>query len=222
MIKKDIFPSRALLFIIATIYFVYFSIVGPALVIKIAGNLSLGLINFLVYSSSFLFMTIFILIYKQRYSLKINHKDVMLIIAGYFLIWILDGVSYRLINNFTPANPVPTNQKFLNIIKEQTPIYYYLSTIFLGPLVEELTYRFSLQNLFNKWIPKITGAIIIALIFGFFHIQHAILVEKNYYELINLISYSGSSLVFSWAYLKSKKMITPILLHIIVNLVSVL
>ncbi len=142
------------------------------------------------------------------------------ILAGYIAITFFDTIAFRLVKMFEPTLPVAHNQASWNIIKTQTPIYHYITTILFGPLVEEISYRFVGHNLLNRKFNRYITMIIVALTFGMSHIWYAIYHLGYYHEFINLISYSGASLVLSFIYIKSNKFIVPVLLHILVNTIA--
>ena len=98
------------------------------------------------------------------------------------------------------------------------PISSFITMIFLGPLVEEITFRLSFKKAFSKWY---TFALVTALLFGGAHIQSAF-VNKNWLELFYLIPYSTLGFFFAKAMYETDNVYTSYLAHLFHNALCVI
>lgn len=93
------------------------------------------------------------------------------------------------------------------------PVSSFISMIFLGPLVEEITFRASFKKAFSKWY---VFAIVTALLFGAAHIQ-TFFVTYDYRELLYLIPYSTLGFFFAKAFYETDNIYTSYLAHMFHN-----
>jgi membrane protease YdiL (CAAX protease family) len=110
------------------------------------------------------------------------------------------------------------NQTTIVNLVEATPIFSLLTFAFLGPIVEEITYRLGLFDYLNKknrWL----AYIITPLIFALIHFNYV--AESVTNELLNLPFYVSAGLLFCWVYEKYG-FATVTIAHITNNLVSFL
>ena len=108
-----------------------------------------------------------------------------------------------------------------NAVEAVIKIHPLLSLIwipFLGPIVEEFTYRFGLFNALNK-INRIFAYVVVSLIFGLIHFNF--FAPNIAVELLNLPPYIISGLIFSYIY-DRENLATSIVAHVTNNLVSYL
>ncbi|WP_085520884.1 CPBP family intramembrane glutamic endopeptidase [Tuberibacillus sp. Marseille-P3662] len=102
-----------------------------------------------------------------------------------------------------------TNTQNLMGIAEQAPIAI-ISIALLGPIVEEIVFRKvifgSFYKRFNFWL----SALFSALIFAVFHFDAHIIV------------YGSIGFVFAYLYAKTKRIIVPIISHMVLNSLSVI
>jgi len=85
------------------------------------------------------------------------------------------------------------------------PAWILVLAVFIAPFTEELFFRAAL-------VPRV-GILLSSLLFGIFHVSYGSLSE--------IIGAFLIALVLAYVYKKSKSIITPILLHLGFNLVSV-
>ena len=81
-----------------------------------------------------------------------------------------------------------------------------VATVFLGPILEELVFRrvifgSIIQN-YNFWIASIISAIIFAAI---------------HMDFTHILLYTICGMIFSFLYFKTKRLLTPIIAHILLN-----
>ncbi|MER2030944.1 MAG: CPBP family intramembrane glutamic endopeptidase [Solibacillus sp.] len=81
-----------------------------------------------------------------------------------------------------------------------------LATVFLGPILEELVFRrvifgSIIQN-YNFWIASIISAIVFAAI---------------HMDFTHILLYTICGMIFAFLYHKTKRLLTPIIAHILLN-----
>lgn len=94
------------------------------------------------------------------------------------------------------------------------PISNIISMIFIGPLIEEITFRASFQKAFSKWY---TFALTTGIIFGLAHIA-----EFNLLEFLFIIPYGALGFFFAKALYETDNIYTSFIAHMAHNLLCVL
>lgn len=131
----------------------------------------------------------------------------------WFLILILMALSngiITLINNKELSN----NQEAINDMFERLPIYTYILSVFLAPVIEELVFRFCFMKIFNN---KYLYIILSGVIFGLFHIIGSF---ESAFDFLYLIPYSIPGLIFAYILYDSKNIFNTIWLHFVHNGIS--
>lgn len=106
-------------------------------------------------------------------------------------------------------------------IREQTKSNFWFMLIagcIFAPVVEELIFRFCIFRCINQ-LNYVLAHIIVALLFGFFHVYISVLFDKDYIQLLNMVQYMIGSIGFSIVYQKTKSIIYPMLGHSAFNFV---
>ena len=143
--------------------------------------------------------------------------------------------------NLIPWYGTNANQEAVNDIALRQPILMFITTVFLAPFVEELTYRVGvLDTLGHKYKFRWLGIVISALIFGLIHIDVltpwsnlltalsggmedvSIFRYQLYTELLSLIIYVTSGLALGFTYAKSGKIASSMTAHMMVNILSMI
>lgn len=88
-------------------------------------------------------------------------------------------------------------------------IITFLSSCLVGPIIEEIVFRFVLYHLFQKEYSKNKSIFITSLLFGILHFN----LKKSFFAFI-------LGMVLNKIYVKTDNMIYPIMGHIIVNIVG--
>ena len=92
----------------------------------------------------------------------------------------------------------------------QNPIILILTTVIIGPIAEELTFRGLVQRRARIWLKPGTAIVVSSLIFGLAHMN-----------MIQLIYAFGIGLLLGYLYEKSGNLIAPILAHMAANAVTI-
>jgi membrane protease YdiL (CAAX protease family) len=125
------------------------------------------------------------------------------------------GVIYQVLNIQTTSN---NNQELINSLVFSMPVISIITFVFLGPIVEEFTYRLGLFSLIaekNKWL----AYIITMIIFGFIHFDFTTTNITN--ELLNMPFYLLAGLAFCYIFYKENFAVVTYA-HILNNFISVL
>ena len=111
------------------------------------------------------------------------------------------------------AGGIASNEEANRTLLGNYPVSSFISMVFLGPLIEELTFRASFKSAFSKWY---TFAIVTALLFGSAHIS-SFISTKDFFELLYLIPYSTLGFFFAKAFYETDNIYTSYLAHMFHN-----
>ena len=99
-------------------------------------------------------------------------------------------------------------------------IFTYFEVVFMGPILEEIIYRqlvfgylYDLHSGCNKYIRFITASIVSSIVFGSIHngVFHPF-----------MLFYVTSGIILSSLYVYTKRLSSPIIVHILINLIPYL
>ena len=142
-------------------------------------------------------------------------------IIGFISMMLLQGILNGLLVYLSNFFNFPTKSKNTSNVVEVLKLkpYFILYVAVLGPIMEELFFRKAVFGYFydamigsKKWIRFTIPALITGIIFALPHDGFSPI----------MIVYIGMSLVFSYLYLHTKRIITPIVAHILMNSLVVL
>lgn len=133
----------------------------------------------------------------------------------WFLILVLMAFSNGIITLINKAE-ISNNQEAINDMFERLPIYTYILSVFLAPVIEELVFRFCFMKIFNN---KYLYIILSGVIFGLFHIIGSF---ESAYDFLFLVPYSIPGLIFAYILYDSKNIFNTIWLHFVHNGISML
>ena len=133
----------------------------------------------------------------------------------WFLILVLMAFSNGIITLINKSE-ISNNQEAINDMFERLPIYTYILSVFLAPVIEELVFRFCFTKIFNN---KYLYIILSGVIFGLFHIIGSF---ESAYDFLFLVPYSIPGLIFAYILYDSKNIFNTIWLHFVHNGISML
>jgi membrane protease YdiL (CAAX protease family) len=161
------------------------------------------------------------LMYDFKLFKLIKNQWLVIIVTGYLYVLLGNYLSSFLSTFLSNAFSIPISESInqiaiVRMLNSDGVIFIVLSAVFIGPIVEELIFRKSIFGLIKN---QKFALVLSAVIFGAIHLtSEASLIEA----LINGISYFTMGVIFGYIYLKNNKnIIAPIVIHILVNLVSV-
>ena len=111
------------------------------------------------------------------------------------------------------AGEIASNEEANRTLLGNYPVSSFISMVFLGPLVEEITFRASFKSAFSKWY---IFALVTALLFGSAHIS-SFITTKDFLELLYLIPYSTLGFFFAKAFYETDNIYTSYLAHMFHN-----
>lgn len=142
--------------------------------------------------------------------LKKMDKQALLLAIKLYAILMVGNVVLNLI-----PSPIPENQQILqDTMDAGNPLLFGLFTVLLAPLIEELLFRQVFFRAFSKADAK-TGKwlfILNIILFTFLHTGGAIFANP-----IGTLQYAWLSFIFTYAYAKTRRLQTPLALHMINN-----
>ena len=160
-----------------------------------------------------------IIVYIYRKDIIPNFKDFIknniLYFKKYIKYWFLMlalMISSNLIVTIFTSSEIAANQESIIETLKKAPIYTFIITVFVAPILEELVFRLSFRKIFahtNTLFILFSG-----LIFGGMHVIGS---YEHLSDLLFIIPYSLPGFIFAYIYIKSKNICVPISLHFIHN-----
>lgn len=150
-------------------------------------------------------------IIKDYNDMKINYKKYFKENFKYYLI----GLGVMLVSNvmiiFVMKNGLSNNEQGIRDMLSQNPVYTFIASVLLAPLLEELIFRQGFRNIFkNKYLFILFSGIV----FGSLHV---ILSITNITDLLYLIPYCSLGLAFAYILYKTDNIFVTIGLHFMHN-----
>lgn len=177
-------------------------------------------IQAVVYWSIFSFIVgLIIVLYLMRHDLKpsakpkeaANRQQVILwSVFGVFLSWITQALVSVFEMNVLGISPDSENTKMIMEITRISPFFFIVPAV-VAPILEELIFRKIIFGTFYKRTNFFVAAILSSFIFGVIH-----------GEIEHLLIYSSMGFVLAYVYVKTKRIITPIIVHMSLNTISLL
>lgn len=160
---------------------------------------------------------IIVYIYKKDFIpnlkdfIKNNAKYFKEYIKYWFMMLGLMMIANILITNFTTSLTSNNQQTIMDNLKI-APIYTFVVTVFIAPVLEELVFRLSFRKIFYK--NDILFIIISGLVFGSLHVLGSFNAPI---DLLFIIPYSIPGFIFAYIYCKSKNICVSMSIHFIHN-----
>ncbi|WP_273854126.1 CPBP family intramembrane glutamic endopeptidase [Guptibacillus spartinae] len=131
-------------------------------------------------------------------------------ILGVFMAYASQIVAAMIEMNVLGIDPGSENTEMLIEVAKASPIFIIVTSI-IGPILEEIVFRKvifgSLYKRFNFWIAGILSSVIFAAI---------------HFDFSHLLIYTAMGLTFAFLYVKTKRLIVPIIAHMTMNTFVVL
>lgn len=180
-------------------------------------NLSITLksIYLIIYEISLTLIIIYIyrkdIIPNFKEFIKNNIKYFKQYIKYWFIMLVLMIGSNLIVTMFTQSDIANNQQTIVDTLKV-APIYTFIVTVFVAPILEELVFRLSFRKIFPH--TNILFIFFSGLIFGGMHVISS---YEHLSDLLFIIPYSIPGFIFAYVYTKSKNICVPISLHFIHN-----
>ena len=137
---------------------------------------------------------------------------------GLVALYGLNELVYRL-TRLVVSNQTNRNDTTISAQIEDAPHMTLLIVIFLAPFVEEVLFRGLVFGCLKEK-SRIFAYILSCALFAFLHVWTAAVSNWDLGYLILMLQYLVPGLVFAWAYEHSGTLWTSILLHMLVNALS--
>lgn len=147
-------------------------------------------------------------------DMKLRHLDrdrstpsqaILWSVLGVFMALFAQAIAGIIESNLLGIEPGSENTEVLITIAKATPAFILVTSI-VGPILEEIIFRKiifgTLYQRFNFW----ASAIISSLVFATVH-----------FDFPHLLIYTAMGLTFSFLYVKTKRIIVPIVAHVAMN-----
>ena len=155
---------------------------------------------------------------------KIVRKKVLITILYFFILMIsllilslIVNYIYDLTHDQVLRIDSNSNQSGLEEQIKMAPIYGFLVIVILGPLMEEMAFRYGMIGSFrNKWF----GLVISSVIFGSLHLMASIPSHTLTEDLWTLPSYLLTGFIFGLLYIKTDNIVYSFGLHLTTNFIA--
>lgn len=143
--------------------------------------------------------------FRQDEKLPFNHS-LGWIILGFFLAFFVQGLAGIIETFVFKIETGSENTELLVEFAKSFPAFFIVITV-IGPILEEIVFRKvifgALYTRFNFWIAVIISSLIFGIVHG---------------EIEHLLIYTGMGATFAFLYVKTKRLIVPIITHILMNI----
>lgn len=192
-----------------------------------------GIIPTIIYSlfSQLAILTIIILLFKKTIieHFREYRKNIKKFLNDYIKYWFLT-LGLMMASNLLiqiVADNIAENEQAVRNILATLPIYTFIATVIIAPLLEELSFRLSIRKIISK--NNLLYVVVSGISFGFVHILSSLLiiidnsvnagglVLTGWTDLLYIVPYSIPGIIFAYTLVKSKNIFVPISLHMIHN-----
>jgi len=125
----------------------------------------------------------------------------------YWIVGVIIMSTSSLIIAYLFESGVAQNEQAVRSLVHAVPYYMLFSTAIYAPIIEELTFRKAIKDIFGKTILFILCS---GLIFGGMHVVFSM---TSWVELFQIIPYSSLGIVFAILYYKTDNIFVPISMH---------
>lgn len=154
------------------------------------------------------------LVYHNRLKkdLKEFKKEYIKIALRNWLIGFCFMYVFNIVINIIVGDIAANETANRNILKEY-PISNIISMVFLGPLIEEITFRASFKKCFTKWY---TFALFTGVLFGLAHTLSTV-IDGNIIELLFVLPYGALGFYLAKAFYDTDNIYTSFFAHMFHN-----
>ncbi len=131
-------------------------------------------------------------------------------IGGLFMAYFANGIASTIEMELLGIQPESENTQMIMDISRMSPIFMIIPAI-IAPILEEIVFRKVIFSTLYKRMNFFFAALISSGVFGIIH-----------GEPEHLLVYSSMGFVFAFLYVKTKRIIVPIMVHAAINTISVM
>lgn len=144
-------------------------------------------------------------------DIKKNHKNYFSSCGKYYLIALVLMALSNIIISIVNAGNIAGNEQTVRELFSKAPLYMYFSAVIIAPILEELTFRQGVRNIFTN--DKVF-IIMSGLIFGGLHVIGNVNAPI---DLLYLVPYSIPGMAFAYMLTKTKNIFTSMGFHFLHN-----
>ena len=186
-------------------------------------QLSDAFLNFLYFSINFLaIVSILRHFFLENAKIALKSIPTVLIYSGIgFLLYAVSSYGISACIRKVSPDFYNANDSYITTLLADQFILMFIGTAILVPIAEELLYRGMIfGGLYNK--NRLLAYSISTLAFAILHVYGYADTLSPMQFILSLAEYIPAGLCLSWAYAKTDTIVTPVLIHMIVNSTAVL
>lgn len=174
--------------------------------------------DFIFYGS---FMLVFIIVYRKYIldCIKCLNKDYFKYVA-YAVVFIIVTVVISAIALSGMGVGQSDNQDAINQNISHNTLITYIVVVFAGPFVEELIFRKNIYTFIRNMAGVKCALVFSALIFALYHCDIVIFLNMEFSQILAVIPLFFMGLGLAYTQEKTTDIVCPVLVHMIINVIS--
>ena len=217
--------------ILLPLFFYCNSYIGTAIVkwtiltfnLSVAANTATIWLNFVIDLTTALVAVIILRKFIRRQWKDFMNNKFSIVVAGCFLGFFLNICSNAVGNSIVKIfvdQSQSVNQQQVESLAKSIPALMFIVTGFLAPIGEELIFRGVIFTGLRKY-NRVLAYVVSAFLFGFIHVMNSVFAG-NIGEMIQMIPYVCSGIVFAYIYESTDNIWSSILTHMTNNIFAML
>ncbi|MBP2259043.1 CPBP family intramembrane glutamic endopeptidase [Virgibacillus alimentarius] len=130
--------------------------------------------------------------------------------VGLFMAYVAQGLAITIETNLFGIKPGSANTEAIVNIARSAPLFIIIPAL-IAPILEEIIFRKIIFGVLYTRTNFFIAAVLSALVFGIIH-----------GEPMHILIYASMGFVFAFLYVKTKRIIVPIIVHMALNTISVI
>lgn len=174
--------------------------------------------DFIFYGS---FMPVFIIVYRKYIldCIKCLNKDYFKYVA-YAVVFIIVTMVISAIALSGMGVGQSDNQDAINQNISHNTLITYIVVVFAGPFVEELIFRKNIYTFIRNMAGVKCALVFSALIFALYHCDIVIFLNMEFSQILAVIPLFFMGLGLAYTQEKTTDIVCPVLVHMIINVIS--
>lgn len=174
--------------------------------------------DFIFYGS---FMLVFIIVYRKYIldCIKCLNKDYFKYVA-YAVVFIIVTMVISAIALSGMGVGQSDNQDAINQNISHNTLITYIVIVFAGPFVEELIFRKNIYTFIRNMAGVKCALVFSALIFALYHCDIVIFLNMEFSQILAVIPLFFMGLGLAYTQEKTTDIVCPVLVHMIINVIS--
>lgn len=174
--------------------------------------------DFIFYGS---FMLVFIIVYRKYIldCIKCLNKDYFKYVA-YAVVFIIVTMVISAIALSGMGVGQSDNQDAINQNISHNTLITYIVVVFAGPFVEELIFRKNIYTFIRNMAGVKCALVFSALIFALYHCDIVIFLNMEFSQILAVIPLFFMGLGLAYTQEKTTDIVCPVLVHMIINVIS--